>query len=138
MGIDTMTVAPPASEAVSMIEVLISYQLPESLAEPELRSWLADQMQALSAEAVAFLPPERSADHDHDRLARFALDSDAARSTEVALPTSSPTCECSAYGPRQSRCTTPHGGPRRQPGWLPAVEAQPYRRRAMPDGGHVR
>ena len=82
MGIDTMTVAPPASEAVSMIEVLISYQLPESLAEPELRSWLADQMQALSAEAVAFLPPERSADHDHDRLARSALDSDAARSTE--------------------------------------------------------
>src|SRR5437588_9112985 len=65
-----------------MIEVLISYQLPEILDEPELRSWLADRMQALSAETVAFLPPESAVDHDRDGLMRFALEADAARSAE--------------------------------------------------------
>ena len=77
-----MAAGPPASEAVFMIEVLISYQLPEILDEPELRSWLADRMQALSAEAVAFLPPESAVDHDRDGLVRFALEADAARSAE--------------------------------------------------------
>jgi hypothetical protein len=65
-----------------MLEVLISYQLPEVLDEPELRSWLAGQMQALSAEAVAFLPPECAVDPDRDGFARFALEADAARSAE--------------------------------------------------------
>ena len=77
-----MAAGPPTSEAVFMIEVLISYQLPEILDEPELRSWLAGQMQALSAEAVAFLPPESPVDHDRDGLVRFALEADAARSAE--------------------------------------------------------
>jgi hypothetical protein len=72
----------PTSETVSMIEVLISYQLPANLDESALRSWLANQMQALSAEAVAFLPPGSAADHDRDGLVRFALDSDAACSAE--------------------------------------------------------
>jgi hypothetical protein len=72
----------PASETVSMIEVLISYHLPESLDESELRSWLAGQMQALSAVPVAFLPPESAVDHDRDGLVRFALEADAARSAE--------------------------------------------------------
>ncbi len=77
-----MAAGRPTSEAVFMIEVLISYQLPEILDEPELRSWLAGQMQALSAETVAFLPPEYTVDHDRDGLVRFALEADAARSAE--------------------------------------------------------
>jgi hypothetical protein len=72
----------PASEAVLMIEVLISYARPDSLEEPELRSWLGNQAQALSAEAVTFLPPDGPTDHDRDGLVRFALDSDTARSVE--------------------------------------------------------
>jgi hypothetical protein len=71
-----------AHEASSMIEVLISYQLPESLDEPQLRTWLADQMQALSAQALAFLPPGSAAAPDHDKLVWFALDPDPARATE--------------------------------------------------------
>jgi hypothetical protein len=71
-----MAAGAPTYEAVSMIEVLISYQLPESLDEPELRSWLADQMHALSAEEVAFLPPDGSTAHDREGLVRFTLDSD--------------------------------------------------------------
>ena len=77
-----MATGPSTYDAESMIEVLISYQLPESLDESELRSWLADRMQALSAEAVAFLPPESAVDHDRDGLVRFALAADAARSAE--------------------------------------------------------
>lgn len=65
-----------------MIEVLISYCLPATLDEPELRSWLADQVQTLSAEAVTFLPREPTMDHDRDGLVRFALDPDTARSVE--------------------------------------------------------
>jgi hypothetical protein len=77
-----MAAGPPASDAVFMIEVLISYQLPESLDESELRSWLAGQMSALSAEGVAFLLPESAADHDRDGLVRFALDPHASCSVE--------------------------------------------------------
>ena len=77
-----MAAGPPTYEAVSMIEVLISYQLPAGLDESELRSWLAGRMRALSAEAVAFLPPASVVDHDRDGLVRFALDSDAASSAE--------------------------------------------------------
>lgn len=65
-----------------MIEILISYCRPESLDEPELRAWLADQVQTLSAEAVTFLPPEPTMDHDRDGLVRFALDADTACSAE--------------------------------------------------------
>jgi hypothetical protein len=72
----------PASEAVLMIEVLIAYARTESLDEPELRSWLANQLQTLSAEAVTFLPPDRPTDHDRDGLVRFALDSDSVRLAE--------------------------------------------------------
>ena len=72
----------PASQAALMIEVLISYARPESLDEPELRSWLANQVKTLSAEAVTFLPPDGPTDHDRDGLVRFALDSDTARSAE--------------------------------------------------------
>jgi hypothetical protein len=77
-----MAVDPLTSQAVSMIEVLISYCRPESLDEPELRAWLADQVQTLSAEAVTFLPPEPTMDRDRDGLVRFALDADTARSAE--------------------------------------------------------
>lgn len=77
-----MATGPPTYEAVSMIEVLISYQLPAGLDESELHSWLAGRMQALSAEAVAFLPPGSVVDHDRDGLVRFTLDSDAASSAE--------------------------------------------------------
>jgi hypothetical protein len=77
-----MAAGPPTSEAVFMFEVLISYQLPGILDEPELGSWLADQMQALSVEAVAFLPPESAVDPDRDGLVRFALEADGARSAE--------------------------------------------------------
>ena len=77
-----MAVGPPTLEAVLMIEVLISYARPESLDEPQLRSWLANQVQALSAEAVTFLPPDEPTAHDRDGLVRFALDSDTARSAE--------------------------------------------------------
>jgi hypothetical protein len=77
-----MAAGPPTYQAVSMIEVLISYELPASLDESELRSWLAGRMQALSAEAVAFLPPESPTDRHDDGLVRFALDSDAAGSVE--------------------------------------------------------
>lgn len=77
-----MAVHAPTSEAASMIEVLISYCRPESLEEPELRSWLGDQVQTLSAQAVMFLPPESTMDHDRDGLVRFALDADTARSAE--------------------------------------------------------
>ena len=77
-----MAAGPPSSEAVCMIEVLISYRLPERLDEPELRSWLAAQMQTLSAGAVAFLPPESAVDHDRDGLVRLALDSATACSVE--------------------------------------------------------
>ncbi len=77
-----MAAGRPGSETVSIVEVLISYRLPERLDEPELRTWLAAQMQTLSAGAVAFLPPESAADHDHDGLMRLALDSDTARSIE--------------------------------------------------------
>jgi hypothetical protein len=77
-----MAAGPPATEAVLMIEVLISYARPESLDEPELRSWLANQVQTLSAEAVTFLPAEGLTDHDRGGLVRFALDSDTARSAE--------------------------------------------------------
>jgi hypothetical protein len=77
-----MAVGPPASEAVLMIEVLISYGRPDSLDEPELRSWLAGQMQALLAEAVTFLPRDGHTDPDRDGLVRFALEADAARSAE--------------------------------------------------------
>ena len=72
----------PASEAVLMIEVLISYARPESLDKPELRSWLANQVKTLSAEAVTFLPPDRPTDHDRDGLVRFAPDLDTDRSAE--------------------------------------------------------
>jgi hypothetical protein len=72
----------PASEAVLMIEVLIAYARPESLDEPELRLWLANQLHTLSAEAVTFLPPDRPTDHDRDALVRFALDSDTVRLAE--------------------------------------------------------
>ena len=65
-----------------MIEVDISYQLPKILDEPELRSWLAGQMPALSAEVVVLLPPEHSVGQGRDGLVRFALDADAARSVE--------------------------------------------------------
>jgi hypothetical protein len=65
-----------------MLEVLISYARPESLDEPELHSWLANQAQALSAEAVTFLPPDGPTGHDRDGLVRFAFDSDTERSAE--------------------------------------------------------
>src|SRR5205085_11968850 len=77
-----MAAGPPASEAVLMIEVLISYARPQSLDEPELRSWLASQAQTLAAEAVTFLPPDGPTDRDRNGLVRFALDSDSARSAE--------------------------------------------------------
>ena len=71
----------PASEAVLMIEVLISYARPESLDKPELRSWLANQVKTLSAEAVTFLSGQPTA-RDRDGLVRFALGSDTARLAE--------------------------------------------------------
>jgi hypothetical protein len=76
-----MAAGAPRPEAVLMIEVVISYQLPEILDEPELRSWLAGQMPALSAEVV-LLPPEHSVGQGRDGLVRFGLDADAARSVE--------------------------------------------------------
>jgi hypothetical protein len=80
-----MAASPPAYEAVFMIEVLISYQLPAGLDESELRSWLAGRMQVLSAEAVAFLPPGSVVEHDRDGLVRFVLDSHAAASAEDGI-----------------------------------------------------
>ena len=65
-----------------MIEVLISCARPESLDEPELRSWLADQIQALSGRSSRVPAAERPARHDRDGLVRFALDSDSVRSVE--------------------------------------------------------
>jgi hypothetical protein len=65
-----------------MIEVLISYCRPESLDEPELRVWLAEQVQTFSAQAVTFLPPEPTMDGDRDGIVRFALDSASTRSAE--------------------------------------------------------
>jgi hypothetical protein len=77
-----MAVGCAGSEAVSVIAVLISYRRPAGLDEPELRAWLADQVQALSAQPVTFLPPKPTMEHDHDGIVRFALESDAARSAE--------------------------------------------------------
>jgi hypothetical protein len=77
-----MAVGCARPEAVSVIEVLISYCRPAALDEPELRAWLADQVQTLAAQPVTFLPPEPTMDHDRDGIVRFALDADAARSAE--------------------------------------------------------
>jgi hypothetical protein len=77
-----MAVGCARPEAVSVIEVLISYCRPAALDEPELRAWLADQVQTLAAQPVTFLPPAPTMDHDRDGIVRFALDADAARSAE--------------------------------------------------------
>lgn len=77
-----MSVGVPTSDTVFMIEVLISYQLPESLAEAELRSWLSDQMRVLSGEAAEVLPPGSADDPFRNYLLRFALGADPTRSAD--------------------------------------------------------
>lgn len=77
-----MSVRPPSSDTVFMIEVLIAYQLPESLAEAELRSWLGDQMRVLSGEAAEVLPPGSADDQHREYLLRFALGADPTRSAD--------------------------------------------------------
>ena len=77
-----MSVGLPTSDTVFMIEVLISYQLPESLAEAELRSWLGDQMRVLSGEAAEVQPPGSADDPHRNYLLRFALGTDPTRSAD--------------------------------------------------------
>ena len=77
-----MSVGLPTSDTVFMIEVLISYQLPESLAEAELRSWLGDQMRVLSGEAAEVQPPGSADDPHRNYLLRFALGADPTRSAD--------------------------------------------------------
>ena len=79
--------------------------------ESELRSWLANQTQALSAEAVTFLSPDGPTDHDRDGLVRFALESDAARSAEDRIADLVTDMRMLGLRPETVAAYTPNSGP---------------------------